>query len=141
MKRRRPFFIGLAKRFIWLMNTLLNKVLGENENCIQFILQHAGPVTISSTVSPETPIGISLLSLRRYSVEHHFSELSVLIIWILVLPSRSLIFWEHRIALHLFCIIPNTLHIVKGKSIINLYQSNAVIRSNDKIPEHNPSTT
>ena len=49
MKRRKPFFIGLAKRFIWLMNTFLNKVLGENENYIQFILQRAGPVTISST--------------------------------------------------------------------------------------------
>ena len=46
-------FIGLAKKFIWLMNTLFNEVLGENENYIQFILQHAGPVTISSTEFPQ----------------------------------------------------------------------------------------
>ena len=28
--------IELAKKFIWLMNTLLNKVLGENEKCVIF---------------------------------------------------------------------------------------------------------
>ena len=46
-------FIGLAKRFIWLTNTLSNKILGENESCIQFILQRTGPVTISSTEFPQ----------------------------------------------------------------------------------------
>ena len=29
--------IGLAKKFIQLMNTLFNKVLGENEKCIFYL--------------------------------------------------------------------------------------------------------
>ena len=31
--------IGLAKIFVWLMNTLFNKVLGENEKCLLFLLK------------------------------------------------------------------------------------------------------
>ena len=29
-----PKNIGLAKKFVWLVNILFNKMLGENENCV-----------------------------------------------------------------------------------------------------------
>ena len=32
-------FIGLAKKFVWLMNMLLNKVLGENEKRLLIYLK------------------------------------------------------------------------------------------------------
>ena len=32
-------YIGLAKKFARLMNTLFNKVLGENEKCVLFLLK------------------------------------------------------------------------------------------------------
>ena len=31
--------IGLAKKFIWLVNMLFNRVLHENEKCLLFLLK------------------------------------------------------------------------------------------------------
>lgn len=33
------FYIGLAKKFVWLVNILFNKILHENEKCLYFYLK------------------------------------------------------------------------------------------------------
>lgn len=93
--REGGYFIN-NKRFIWLTNTLSNKILGEMKAVFSSFCNEQALCNYLPQSFPETPIlGISLFPLIAYSGRaHHSPEVSILKIWILVLPSRSLNFWR-----------------------------------------------